>query len=156
MPSDMVFLSLEKLSNRLQGRIIELRKLSDNTIVKCICSGTEKRGNRMKNRFLPQTSKGKWSVGLFVAFIVLSVAGGLISDSVGNTIEYPNPINSPLLGSVIYLRFAAAILASIVGLLAVKKDQERSALVYVSIPIGLVFAVVIVIFMIANLIGPPD
>jgi uncharacterized membrane protein len=94
-------------------------------------------------------------VGLFIAFIVLSFAGGLISDSVGNTIEYPSPINSPLLGSVIYLRFAAAILASIVGLVAVKKDHERSALVYVSIPIGLIFAVVIVIFLIANLIGPP-
>ena len=41
----MVFASLEKLYSRLDGRIIELRKLSDNTIVKCVCSGTEKRGN---------------------------------------------------------------------------------------------------------------
>lgn len=69
----------------------------------------------MKNRLLPQTSKGKWSVSLF-----------------------------------------AAILASLMGILAVKKDQERSILVFLLIPIGLLFLVAIVGFMIANLIGPPD
>ena len=69
----------------------------------------------MKNRLLPQTSKGKWSVSLFAAF-----------------------------------------LASLMGILAVKKDQERSILVFLLIPIGLFFLVAIVGFMIANLIGPPD
>ncbi|NCB65493.1 MAG: hypothetical protein EOM48_04895 [Bacilli bacterium] len=69
----------------------------------------------MKNRLLPQTSKGEWSVSLFAAF-----------------------------------------LASLMGILAVKKDQERSILVFLLIPIGLFFLVAIVGFMIANLIGPPD
>ena len=101
MPSDMVFVRLEKLYSRSDGRIIELRKLSDNTIVMCVCSGTEKRENSMKNRFLPQTSKGKWSVSLFAAFLVLGIAGNRISNATVNAIEYPNPINSPLLGSVI-------------------------------------------------------
>lgn len=110
----------------------------------------------MKNRFLPQTSKGKWAVGLFVASLVLGIAGNRISDAIGNTIEYPNPINSPLLGSVIYLTFTAAILASLMGILAVKKDHERSILVFLLIPPGLFFIVAIVGFMIANLIGPPD
>lgn len=41
----MVFVRLGKLYSRLQRRIIELKKPSDNTIVKCVCSGTEKRGN---------------------------------------------------------------------------------------------------------------
>lgn len=110
----------------------------------------------MKNRFLPQTSKGKWTVGLIVASLVLGVAGNRISDATGNTIEYPNPINSPLLGSVIYLTFAAAILASVMGIMAVRKDSERSLLVYLLILPGLFFAFVIVGFLIANLIGPPD
>lgn len=110
----------------------------------------------MKNRFLPQTSKGKWSVGLFAAFLMLGVAGNRISDASGNTIEYPNPINSPLLGSVIYLAFTAAILASLMGILAVKKEHERAILVFLLIPIGLFFLVAILGFMIANLIGPPD
>lgn len=111
----------------------------------------------MKNQFLPQTSKGKWPVGLFAAFLVLGLAANQISTAIGNSsIEYPNPINSPLLGSVIYLAFTAAILASLMGILAVKKDHERSILVFLLIPIGLFFLVAIVGFMIANLIGPPD
>ena len=108
----------------------------------------------MKNRLLPQTSKGEWSVSLFAAFLVLGIAANRISSAIGNSIEYPNPINSPLLGSVIYLAFTAAILASLMGILAVKKDQERSILVFLLIPIGLFFLVAIVGFMIANLIGP--
>lgn len=110
----------------------------------------------MKNRLLPQTFKGKWSVALFVAFLVLGVAGNRISDAIGNTIEYPNPINSPLLGSVIYLAFAAAMLASVMGILAVRKDRERSLLVYLFMLPGLFFFVAIIGFLIANLIGPPD
>lgn len=110
----------------------------------------------MKYPILPKTPKGNWSVGLFVAFLVLGIAGNLISNAIGNTIEYPNPINSPLLGSVIYLAFTAAILASIMGFLAVKKEHERSILVFLLIPIGLYFFVVIVGFLIANLIGSPD
>ncbi|HEX5350508.1 MAG TPA: hypothetical protein VFW58_02675 [Trichococcus sp.] len=110
----------------------------------------------MKYPILPKTSKGKWSVGLFVAFLVLGLAGNLISTAAGNTIEYPNPINSPLLGSVIYLAFTSAISASVMGILAVKKDHERSLLVFLFIPVGLFFFVAIVGFVIANLIGPPD
>ncbi|WP_107996061.1 hypothetical protein [Trichococcus paludicola] len=110
----------------------------------------------MKYPIVPKTQKGKWAVGLFVAFLVLGIAGNLISNSTGNTIEYPNPINSPLLGSVIYLAFTAAIVASIMGILAVKKDHERSILVFLLIPIGLFFFVAIVGFLIANLIGPPN
>ena len=110
----------------------------------------------MKYPILPKTPKGKWSVGLFVAFLALGVAGNQISTAIGNSIEYPNPINSPLLGSVIYLAFTAAILASLMGFLAVKKDHERSILVFLLILPGLFFFIAIVGFMIANLIGPPD
>ncbi|CZR01486.1 Hypothetical protein Tpal_2655 [Trichococcus palustris] len=109
----------------------------------------------MRYQFRPKTPKGKWSVGLFVSFFVLALAGTLISSKLGNTIEYPNPINSPLLGTVIYLMFSAAIMASIMGLVAVKKDHERSLSVYLSIPLGIIFFVVIILFLIANLVGPP-
>lgn len=108
------------------------------------------------NSFLPKTLKGKWSVSLFIVFIALSIAGTIVSSLSGNTIEYPNPINSPLLGTVIYLTFSAAIFASVMGILAVKKDNERSILVYMLIPLGMVLLVFILIFLIANLIGPPD
>lgn len=108
----------------------------------------------MKSTFLPKTRAGKLSTGFFIAFIVLAVAGGAISSIQGNTIEYPNPLNSPLLGTVIYLMFSAAIIASVAGLAAIK-NNERSVLVYISIPLGIVFFVVIVVFLIANLTGPP-
>lgn len=115
-----------------------------------------KEGICMRYQFLPKTPRGKWSVGLFVSFFVLALAGTLISSELGNTIEYPNPINSPLLGTVIYLMFSAAIMASITGLMAVKKDHERSIAVYLSIPLGIIFFVAIVMFLIANLMGPPN
>ena len=59
----------------------------------------------MKKSILPKTKRGKWAVILFAAFIVLAIAGGLVSSIIGNNIEYPNPVNSPLLGTVIYLMF---------------------------------------------------
>jgi hypothetical protein len=105
----------------------------------------------MKNKFLPVTRKGTWAVGLFGLFLVLGIAANRISDYIGNTIEYPNPINSPLLGSVLYLAFGAAISASIVGLVATKRDNENSISVYLAIPLGFVFMLVIIVFGIANL-----
>lgn len=109
----------------------------------------------MKYYFLPKTRKGKWSVCLFSAFLVFALAGGLISSITGNTIEYPNPFNSPLLGTVIYLMFLASMLASLFGVISMWKDGERSVLVCISIPIGIVFLIFILVFAIANLIGPP-
>lgn len=108
----------------------------------------------MKMTFLPKTSAGKWSVSLFIAFIALNVAGNRISCIQENTIEYPNPFNSPLLGTVIYLMFSAVIIASITGLIAVKKNNEHSILVYLSIPLGIVFFIGTLMLLIANIIGP--
>ena len=42
------------------------------------------------------------------------------------------------------------------GILAVRKEHERSLVVYLLILPGLFFAFVIIGFLIANLIGPPD
>ena len=75
----------------------------------------------LKITFLPKTIAGKWSVSLFIAFIALAGAGTMISFIQENTIEYPNPLHSPLLGTVIYLMFSSVIITSITGLIAVKK-----------------------------------
>lgn len=108
----------------------------------------------MKMTFLPKTLAGKWSVSLFIAFIALSIVGTMVSSIQGNTIEYPNPFNSPLLGTVIYLRFSAVIIASITGLIAVKKNNEHSILVYLSIPLGIVFFIGNLMLLVGNIIGP--
>jgi len=109
----------------------------------------------VKTAFLPKTRSGKWSVGLFAAFIIFAIAGSLISSLQKNTIEYHNPINSPLLGTIIYLMFSASIMASIAGLKAIIKNNERSILVYISIPLGIAFLLGILMLLIGNIIGPP-
>lgn len=110
----------------------------------------------MKLAVLPKTQKGKWAVGLFITFIIFAISGSLVSSITENSIEYPNPINSPLLGTIIYLMFTAAIVASIAGLTAVIKDKEKALFVYLSIPLGVFYFFVIIVFIIANIIGPPN
>ncbi|MBP1744515.1 MAG: hypothetical protein H6Q58_1493 [Firmicutes bacterium] len=88
----------------------------------------------MKISFLPKTRSGKWSVVLFAAYAVLVAASKFVSEIQNNTIEYPNPFNSPLLGSLLYLTFFASFMASVIGLFAVFKKGERSILVFLAIP----------------------
>lgn len=109
----------------------------------------------MKRSVLPATYRGKFSVILFAGFLILGLAANQISRVSNNTIEYPNPFNSPLLGSVIYLAFGCIIASAAVGLLAVRKDQEPSWLVRLLIPFGASLFVILLIFLIANLMGPP-
>ena len=105
----------------------------------------------MKILSLPRTCAGRWAIGLFAAFIALAILGGVVSARSGNTIEYPNPINSPLLGSVIYLMFAAVIAAAVVGLIAVIRGKERSIFVFAAIPIGAFFLTGAAALLIASL-----
>ena len=88
----------------------------------------------MKVKFQPKTRSGKWSIGLFVSSILLVVASMVVAKMQKNTIEFPNPMNSPLLGSLLYLTFITSILASVMGLIAVIKKGERSILVFLAIP----------------------
>jgi hypothetical protein len=87
----------------------------------------------MKITIFPKTPAGKRSVYFFIVFIVLSITASIISNLQGNNIEYPNPINSPLLGTTIYLSFIMAAIAFITGLKAVIKSKERAVLVYIII-----------------------
>jgi len=56
----------------------------------------------MKTTFLPKSKPGQWSVLLFILFILLTFLGSYLSRALNNEIEYPNPLNSPVLGTVIY------------------------------------------------------
>ena len=105
----------------------------------------------MKTTILPKTPAGKWSSCLFMLFIALAMAGGVISSVQGNTIEYPNPFNSPLLGTVIYLAFTAAIVAFITGLAAVFKNKERSIFVYITVLFGGYFSIAGLMLLIVGL-----
>lgn len=112
-----------------------------------------KGGNFIKIGILPKTRAGKWSVNLFIIFIILAIAGSILSSTQGNTIEYPNPLNSPLLGTTIYLMFSAVIGASVVGLIAVKKYKDYSILVYISIPLGVMYLIGVLLLLIGSIVG---
>lgn len=62
-----------------------------------------------------------------------------ISNLQGNTIEYPNPINNPLLGTGLYLTFIVAGIAFNYSLVAVVKSKERAILVYLILLISACF-----------------
>ncbi len=109
----------------------------------------------MKITLLPKKRAGNWSVILFIASIALWIAGYFIGKIQKNTIEFPNPINSPLLGTVLYLMFLVPIIASIIALIAVIKKGERSILVYLSIPIGIILFIFLLLGLIYNTIGLP-
>ncbi len=114
------------------------------------------KGDIVKITLLPKTRTGTYSVCLFVGFIALAIMGSYISSAQDNTIEYPNPFNSPLLGTVIYLSFAVLFGAAVTGLIAVIKEKERSILVYFIIPTGIVVTLFGLMLLIGGLIGPPN
>lgn len=81
---------------------------------------------------------------------------GIISRVIGNTLEYPSPLNSPLLGTSVYLHFAFAMAASAVGLYALYRKKDRALLVYLAIPWGIFLFLGVVTLLIGVLLGPPQ
>lgn len=91
-------------------------------------------------RLLPQSRVGRQSL-LWVAIAIgLFVATSLIGKAQDNQIEFPNPINSPLLGTLLYLTFLALFIAAYTGVVAVRRHGERSVLVYLAVVFGGAFA----------------
>lgn len=102
---------------------------------------------------LPSSKEGKWSLVLFASFLVLGLLGNLVSSWTNNQLEYPNPVSSPILGSVIYLGFAAAIAASVMGCLAIFKRKDLSVLVFLCIPIGALLFLGVVMLLVGLVTG---
>jgi hypothetical protein len=106
----------------------------------------------MKIKFLPKTYAGKWSVGLFIVFIALAVSVSMVPESM-KAPDFPNPLETPLFAGLIYLHFAAAIGASMAGLRSVIKNNERSILVFISIPLGMIYIFGIIVVLIGLIIS---
>lgn len=87
----------------------------------------------MKTTFTPITRAGKWAAGLSIAFIVLM---GL---KIVGLMPLPNPV-------IVALGF----IGFVIGIVAIIKNKERSILVFLSIPVGLL----IVFWTAAELIYP--
>ena len=86
----------------------------------------------MKINFMPKTILGKWSVGLSTFFLIAITASCVLVFM----LKILN-FDDHWWDVTVAVAFPASIIALITGLLAVKKYQERSVLVNLSIFVGL-------------------
>jgi len=80
---------------------------------------------------MPNTKAGKWSVGLN-AFFLIAVAISCVFVLIFKILNF----NDHWWDVTVAVAFPASIIALIAGILAVKKYEERSVLVYLSIFVG--------------------
>jgi predicted membrane channel-forming protein YqfA (hemolysin III family) len=88
--------------------------------------------SQKKTYFLPKTMLGKWSVWLNVFFMIVIITSIILVNVLG-ILSYDNhwwDVTVPLV-------FSASIAAFVIGIIAVKKNKERSVSVFLSILIGL-------------------
>ena len=81
---------------------------------------------------MPNTKAGKWSVGLN-AFFLIVIAASLVFVKILKILSFDDHWWDVTVG----VAFPASIIALINGILAVRKNKERSVLVFLSILIGL-------------------
>jgi len=81
---------------------------------------------------MPKTILGKWSVGLN-AFFLISVAASLVFVEILKVLSF----DDHWWDVTVAVAFPASIIALVTGIIAVRKYEERSVLVYLSILIGL-------------------
>ena len=80
---------------------------------------------------MPKTRSGKWSVGLN-AFFLVAIAASIVFVKVLKILSFDDRWWDVTVG----IAFPASIIALITGLLAVRKNKDRSGLVYLSVFIG--------------------
>ncbi len=81
---------------------------------------------------MPQTTLGKWSVGLN-AFFLIAIAASCVLVLILKILSF----GDHWWDVTVAVSFPASIIALIIGILAVRKYKERSILVNLSILVGL-------------------
>jgi hypothetical protein len=81
---------------------------------------------------MPKTILGKWSVGLN-AFFLIAIAASLVFVEILKVLSF----DDHWWDVTVAVAFPASIIALVTGIIAVRKYEERSVLVYLSILIGL-------------------
>jgi len=64
----------------------------------------------MNMKIVPKTLQGRRALFFSFFFVTSGAASTAVSSITDNKIEYPNPLNSPLLGTLIYLTFILAFI----------------------------------------------
>jgi uncharacterized membrane protein len=88
--------------------------------------------NNMKTNFMPKTRSGKWSVWLNAFFLII-ISTSIILVNVLGLLSYDDhwwDVTVPIV-------FSASIIAFILGIIAIRKNKERSVFVYIPVVIGL-------------------
>ncbi|OGY24968.1 MAG: hypothetical protein A2Z11_04865 [Candidatus Woykebacteria bacterium RBG_16_43_9] len=80
---------------------------------------------------VPKTRLGKWSVGLN-AFFLIAIAASVVLVLILKILNFDDRWWDVTVGIV----FPASIIALITGIIAVRKNKDRSVLVYLSIFVG--------------------
>jgi len=99
----------------------------------------------MKNRILPKTALGKWSVGMAISFIVLFALMSILAatgQEGGETFFSNLYLAIPGL-----LAFVSGIAAFLTGIISIIFMKERAILVYVATAVGLL----IIAFMLGDI-----
>ncbi len=95
-------------------------------------SASHKGDKNMKLNFAPKTILGKWSVGLNAFFLIVIIISILLV-KVLKILSFDDhwwDVTVPIV-------FLASIVALFTGIISVRKHNERSVLVYLSIIIGI-------------------
>jgi hypothetical protein len=80
---------------------------------------------------MPKTKLGRWSVGLN-AFFLIAIAASVVFVKVLKILSFDDHWWDVTVG----VAFPASIIALITGILSVRKNKDRSTLVYLSIFVG--------------------
>ena len=103
----------------------------------------------------PKSTLGKWSIGLIIAMPILLAIGSSLAHSLYQSVPAGDTILAdvtarPALALTMLAGMAAGVSAFILGLLALVRQKEKSAMVVVSTVIGALF----VLFLAGELVFP--
>jgi hypothetical protein len=106
-------------------------------------------------RITPNTTLGKWSVGLIVAMPILFIIGSSFTNSLYKSTPAGETILAditarPVLALTMLTGMVAGISAFIIGLLAIIRQKEKALLVYASTVIG----ALLILFLAGEIVSP--
>ena len=121
----------------------------------CFLSGKEDSMTQQPWQITPKSTLGKWSIGLIIAMPILLAIGSSLAHSLYQSVPAGDTILAdvtarPALALTMLAGMAAGVSAFILGLLALVRQKEKSAMVVVSTVIGALF----VLFLAGELVFP--
>lgn len=110
---------------------------------------------RQRLQVFPATLLGRWSVGLVVVMPLLFILGGSLADSLYRTVPAGGTILGdiaarPALALTMLLGLLCGVAAFVTGLVAILRQKERSAMVFVATAVG----ALLLFFLAGELVSP--